>query len=187
VDATGSDTPIKPGSRFVVEYQKSAREGRSLWYHVGGDTPGWIQESNCTSINSAQNAQGVLGGKVIKLLCSEPRNDSEADKSVLTIDLAYKTVTVEIPAQYMRLQYADGAFARVMVKGWVPGATDELDLTQLPPVHQFVVINDSTIRFGFTAKDKTVENTIDRNTGIYRISDSEQVNRCTVLPSTQQF
>jgi hypothetical protein len=96
----------------------------------------------------------------ITLLCEGPLPNGNTQKSLVQIDTQSKYVRVDTFTQGI-LEYRDGTFGKIIKSGFM--------LDQAANVHQFVVIENNQVKFGFKGKERS-ENTINLRTGVFTIS-----------------
>ena len=112
----------------------------------------------------------------IMLMCDMKTGFGKIVKSVTSINTTSKDIKFEAEGQGT-VEYRDGFYGKTITSGYMA--------SEAIPLHQFVVIDDDYIKFGFTKDGVRDVNTIDRRTGLLTISG--QVTQCTPLPTKRQF
>jgi Sel1 repeat len=104
----------------------------------------------------------------ITLWCDMPLFNGRTAKALTSIDTKSKHVKME-GGSHGTFEYRDGYYGKVDTAGYLAA--------QAIKVQQFVTIDDSQIRFGYKNEGVVQENTIDRNTGIFR--SPGRITQCT--------
>jgi TPR repeat protein len=126
------------------------------WYRKASDHGNAQAKARLAELDLPSSARA----EPITLLCEGPLPNGTTQKSLVQIDAHAKYVRVDTFTQGI-LEYRDGTFGKVIKTGFM--------LDQAANVHQFVVIENNQVKFGFKDKGRS-ENAIDLRTGVFTIT-----------------
>jgi TPR repeat protein len=144
-------TIYEEGGAGVSKDLSTAKE----WYRKASDHSNAQAKARLTELGLPQAAP--MEAKTF--LCEVPEANGKTQKSIVYVDTNSRFVRIDTLDQGI-LEYKDGDFGKIIKTGF--RRDDAVN------VHQFVIVEQGRVRFGFKDKGKS-ESTIDLRTGVFTI------------------